>query len=63
MALKDPSYSVEELTRTKGEMEAFLADEEKLSQTRELLSAEGLSSDDSTTLKVLLRACELTPDI
>ena len=30
MALSDERYSVPELTRTKGEMEAFLADEQKL---------------------------------
>ena len=32
MALSGKQYSTEELTRTKGEMEAFLADEAKLSK-------------------------------
>jgi len=53
MALAGPEYSTEELTRTKGEMEAFLADESKLAKTRDLLkSADG---DDATTLKMLER--------
>jgi len=38
MALSDEKYSVDALTRTKGEMEAFLADEEKLKVTREHLA-------------------------
>ena len=37
MALSDPKYSVPELTRTKTEMEAFLASKEKLEETRELV--------------------------
>jgi hypothetical protein len=45
MALSDESYSVEALTRTKGEMEAFLADEEKLKTTREHLAKGDLLSD------------------
>lgn len=60
MALSDPKYSVEELTRTKGEMEGFLADENKLSKTRELLeeiSVDDGSGDEMTvkTLKMLER--------
>jgi hypothetical protein len=49
MALADPSYSVDELTRTKGEMESFLADEAKLSQTRELLAAASVSEEEVPT--------------
>jgi len=55
MALSDPKFSVSELTRTKGEMEAFLADESKLATTRELLKEEGLSADESKTLNMLER--------
>jgi oligoendopeptidase F len=58
MALSDPVYSVEELNRTKGEMEKFLADEEKLSKTRELLST--LSSDDTSDTAKTLRIFERT---
>eukprot|EP00546_Thalassionema_frauenfeldii_P020638 CAMPEP_0178907646 /NCGR_PEP_ID=MMETSP0786-20121207/7485_1 /TAXON_ID=186022 /ORGANISM="Thalassionema frauenfeldii, Strain CCMP 1798" /LENGTH=645 /DNA_ID=CAMNT_0020579465 /DNA_START=94 /DNA_END=2031 /DNA_ORIENTATION=+ len=49
MALSDPSYSVDELTKTKGEMESFLADETKLAHTRELLA----TAKDPTTIKTL----------
>ena len=60
MALSDPKYSVEELTRTKGEMEAFLADEAKLAKARALLEhiSTGSDGDDdmmSKTLKMLER--------
>lgn len=37
MALAGPNYSVDLLTKTKGEMEGFLADESKLARTREFL--------------------------
>mmetsp|Transcript_27964 Transcript_27964/g.82224 ORF Transcript_27964/g.82224 Transcript_27964/m.82224 type:complete len:689 (-) Transcript_27964:163-2229(-) len=37
MALSDPGYTVENLSETKRAMEGFLADEEKLARTRELL--------------------------
>ena len=57
MALSDPKYSVEELTRTKGEMEEFLADENKLAKTRELLGempgADGSDEMTAKTLKML----------
>jgi len=56
MALADEKFSVGELTRTKGEMEAFLADEEKLRQTREHLSkGDLLSADELKTLKLFER--------
>jgi oligoendopeptidase F len=55
MALSGPQYSTDELTRTKGEMEAFLADEEKLSQTRELLKVVPEDSMEAKTLKMLER--------
>mmetsp|Transcript_23259 Transcript_23259/g.36369 ORF Transcript_23259/g.36369 Transcript_23259/m.36369 type:complete len:664 (+) Transcript_23259:84-2075(+) len=55
MALSGPQYSTEELTRTKGEMEDFLADEEKLSKTRELLKAVPEDSVEAKTLKMLER--------
>ena len=44
------------LTRTKGAMEGFLADDAKLTKVRELLSA--LPEDDRTT--VTLRIIETT---
>lgn len=48
------SYSVSELTRTKREMEDFLADETKLARTRELLaSVQEVSEDDNHTAKTL----------
>ena len=54
MALSDPKYSVEELTRTKGEMEAFLADEAKLAKARALLEQiSGSDGDDEMTAKTL----------
>jgi len=56
MALGDASYSVMELTRTKGAMEGFLADDAKLAKVRELLSV--LPEDDPTT--VTLRMLERT---
>lgn len=58
MALSSPSYSISELTRTKGEMESFLADEVKLSRTRELLSS--VSEEDDPTTAVTLRMFERT---
>ena len=72
MALSDPKYSVEELTRTKGEMEAFLADEAKLAKARALLEqisgsdgdddavpAEALAEDDAVPAEVLAEGAEL----
>jgi hypothetical protein len=55
MALKSPTYSTEELGRTKGEMEAFLADESKLAKTRELLKLVPDGSEEAKTLKMLER--------
>ncbi|KAL7490845.1 hypothetical protein ACHAWT_000386 [Skeletonema menzelii] len=55
MALSGPQYSTAELTRTKGEMEDFLADEEKLSKTRELLKVVPEDSVEAKTLKMLER--------
>ena len=49
------TYSIEELTRTKMQMEAFLADSAKLEKTRELLQAKDLSVDDIKTLKIFER--------
>ena len=55
MALGDKKFSTAELVRTKAEMEAFLADEEKLKATREYLE-KGASGDEETkTLKMLER--------
>lgn len=56
MALSDEKFSVAELTRTKGEMEGFLADEEKLKTTREhLAKGDLLSPEELKTLKVFER--------
>jgi hypothetical protein len=55
MALSGDSYSVPELTRTKGEMEGFLADEEKLQKVRELLQATPEDDATYTTLKMMER--------
>jgi oligoendopeptidase F len=53
---KGPSkYSVDELTRTKMEMEAFLADPAKLEKTREFLKADGLGEEELKTLKIFER--------
>jgi len=50
------AYSVDELTRTKMEMEAFLADSAKLEKTREFLSkADELTEDQIKTLKIFER--------
>jgi hypothetical protein len=50
------TYSTEELTRTKMEMEAFLADKAKLLKTREFLSKSAdLSADQIKTLKMFER--------
>lgn len=57
MALSGKQYSTEELTRTKGEMEAFLADETKLSKTRELLKSVPEGSVEEKTLKVSCSLC------
>jgi oligoendopeptidase F len=55
MALSGPEYSTDELTRTKGEMEAFLADESKLAKTRDLLGSVPADSAEAKTLKMLER--------
>ena len=56
MALSDGRYSVGELTRTKGEMEAFLADEQKLQTTRAHLAAdESLSEGERKMLALFER--------
>ena len=55
MALSGSQYSTEELTRTKGEMEDFLADESKLAKTRELLKTVSDDSVEAKTLKMLER--------
>ena len=55
MALSGPEHSTAELTRTKGEMEAFLADEAKLATTRDLLLSVPEDSADATTLRMLER--------
>eukprot|EP00962_Isochrysis_galbana_P017143 scaffold4925_cov125-Isochrysis_galbana.AAC.9 len=58
MALAADMYSVSELTRTKEEMEAFLADEAKLSKSRELLAqaeTAELSESEVRTLKIFER--------
>jgi oligoendopeptidase F len=48
-------YSVDELTRTKMEMEAFLADPAKLKQTREFLKDPELTPAQLKTLKIFER--------
>jgi oligoendopeptidase F len=56
MALADAKFSVAELTRTKAEMEAFLADEKKLTATRSYLQkAEGLTAEQKKTLTLFER--------
>lgn len=55
MNLSDPKYSTAELTRTKTEMETFLADESKLTKTRELLHSLPEDSPYVPTLKMLER--------
>ena len=56
MALSDERFSVPELTRTKGEMEAFLADEQKLKTTREhLANTSELSEAEQKTLALFER--------
>ena len=54
MALSDPKYNTEALGRTKAEMEAFLADADKLALTREYLKG-GVDGDEAKTLKMLER--------
>jgi oligoendopeptidase F len=56
MALADDKYSVTELTRTKGEMESFLADESKLAQVRQLLQDTLPDDPIVVTLKMLERS-------
>ena len=59
MALGGGAYSPAELTRTKGAMEAFLADKSKLKRTRELLRHQDapslLSPAQATTLRMFER--------
>mmetsp|Transcript_29894 Transcript_29894/g.62093 ORF Transcript_29894/g.62093 Transcript_29894/m.62093 type:complete len:689 (+) Transcript_29894:84-2150(+) len=55
MNLSGSQYSVDELTRTKTEMEAFLADESKLAKTREFLKAIPEESPHLKTLKMFER--------
>lgn len=55
MALSDPSYSVSELTRTKREMEDFLADEAKLARARELLESVSKDHPAAKTLRMFER--------
>lgn len=55
MALKDPRFSAANLAATKGEMEAFLADVDRLEATRRWLKS-GLASEEQTrTLKIFER--------
>ena len=55
MALSGPQYSTDELTRTKGEMEGFLADEAKLAKVRDLLKVVPDDSVEARTLKMMER--------
>ncbi len=55
MALSGSEYSTDELTRTKGEMEAFLADEDKLATTRDLLKTAQSGSMEEKTLLMFER--------
>eukprot|EP00960_Hanusia_phi_P074464 768248-Hanusia_phi.AAC.5 len=48
-------YSVEQLTRTKQEMENFLADEQKLEQSRKWLQDSGLNAEQAKVLKLFER--------
>jgi len=54
MALSSEEWSVPELTRTKAEMESFLASKEKLEQTRALLVTD-VTDDERKTLKMFER--------
>lgn len=56
MALASENYSTSELTRTKADMEAFLADPQQLATSRELLSGNHeLSTEQTTALKLFER--------
>ena len=55
MALSGAEWSVPELTRTKAEMEAFLASKEKLEQTRALLASGEVTDDERKTLTMFER--------
>ena len=55
MALSDPKYSVSELTRTKSEMEAFLASTKKLEETRSYLASKDVTEDERKTLQMFER--------
>jgi hypothetical protein len=55
MALSSSEYSTAELTRTKCEMEEFLADESKLAKTREFLKFVPENSVEATTLHMFER--------
>lgn len=56
MALKDECYRTEELTRTKSEMEAFLASTDKLETARGYLAdPDNLSGSQQATLKLFER--------
>ena len=57
MALSDGKYNTAELTRTKGEMEGFLADPANLARARELLASGGdaLSAEEKKTLELFVK--------
>ena len=57
MALSDGKYNTAELTRTKGEMEGFLADPANLARARELLASggESLSAEEKKTLELFVK--------
>ena len=55
MALASDAYSTDELLRTKVKMEEFLASEDKLASTRELLGEEELTEAQRTTLRLFER--------
>ena len=55
MALGGEEYSVPELTRTKAEMEAFLASKEKLDEARAYLASAEIDADERKTLKMFER--------
>jgi len=55
MALKEGDFSTEELTRTKGIMEAFLADPQRLQETRQWLQSGQASEDQAKVLGMFER--------
>lgn len=55
MGLKDGDFSVDLLTSTKGSMEKFLSDPERLAETRRWIQCAGASEEQLNTLKMFER--------